>query len=72
MAKLLKCETNTAIMERKVRAAFRTAYNRREFNAVFEHGQWFVIYENRRTDETETYSVCDADTETGLDFERLG
>lgn len=70
---MLNCERNTRAMERKVRSAFREWSNKRFFETVYEHGQWWVrLFPGRHEDENmhRWYSVCD--TNTGFDFELLG
>jgi len=66
---MLKTEQNTRTVEKQVRSAFRNWARKRFFETFFEHGQWWVRVQN--DDEDETYSVCDANTITGFDFERV-
>ncbi len=68
MANLLT-EHNTRATERKVSSAFRNWSHKRFFETFFEHGQWWVRVPNDGEDET--YSVVDANTLSGLDFERI-
>jgi cytosine/adenosine deaminase-related metal-dependent hydrolase len=59
-ADMLNCETNTARMQARVMTAARKFFRqRKDLHAVFEHGQWWML--NTRPDETETYSVNDAE-----------
>jgi hypothetical protein len=80
----LKTEQNTASMERRVRNAFRAfatkdTHDFEYFNAVFEHGQWWIVAilteETDFDDEGEkTYSVVDAeggDSVDGFGFEEV-
>ena len=63
---MLLTEQNTPKVERLVYRALTNAfrnswkYKRSEWNAFFEHGQWWV--ENRRTGAQ--YSVCDSSPDT--------
>lgn len=66
---MLQTEKDTRSVEKSIRSAFRNWSHRRFFNTVFEHGQWWVLVET--DDETQTYSVCDANTVSGFDFERV-
>ena len=59
-------EENTRVMERKVLAAART-YFRVPLEAIFEHGQWWIIEQSGAQ-----YAVVDAKglgTMDGFDFE---
>jgi hypothetical protein len=74
----LKCETNTEDMDLRVQAAFCAAKgvrsqafdwgSGRDYETVFEHGQWFVL----RIGDGFTWSVVDASPGVdGFDFEAL-
>jgi hypothetical protein len=71
---MLKCETNTPAVEKKVLTAARKYFRQRKnIHAVFEHGQWYIMREGAG-ELTENYSVNDAegiDTMNGFSFERL-
>jgi hypothetical protein len=60
---MLKCERNTRSMERRVLSSWRRNATqdviKRTSRAVFEHGQWWILCEDRE-DNTRTFSVCDA------------
>ena len=66
---MLKTETNTPTMERRIRSAFHhSRHHCGKFRTVFEHGQWWV--EDRRSGSQ--WSVVDAaggDSIDGFDFE---
>ena len=66
---MLQTERNIASVERKIRGAFRWWARKRSFETFFEHGQWWVRVPNE--DEDETYSVVDANTDSGFGFERI-
>lgn len=66
---MLLTEKNTVTVERRIRGAFRSWAHKRFFETFFEHGQWWVRVPNE--DEDETYSVVDAGTMSGFDFERV-
>jgi len=60
MTKLLT-ETNTPAVEKKVLAAARKHFNQRKnIGVFFEHGQWWVLRENKIR-FSETYSASDAE-----------
>jgi len=66
---MLPSQRNTAAMERKVLVAFRASQYRthpkREYNAFFEHGHWWVEHQP-------SGAQWDAvDTNYGFDFERV-
>lgn len=65
---VLQTTRNTKSVERKVRGAFREKFHRRYFTTFFEHGQWFVQFEDE-SGEYRTYSVVDS--LIGFDFEAL-
>lgn len=74
--KRLKTETNTAAMQKRVVAAFEASdYCPPDgnFETVFEHGQWWVLYTDEDSD-THIFSVVDAEGGSaidGFDFERV-
>jgi hypothetical protein len=64
----LKCETPTKTMGKRIQEAAEAYFEKDPSDAFFEHGQWWVRYE-----ET-IYSVCDAvggDAVDGFTFERV-
>jgi hypothetical protein len=58
MTTTLISSQNTRSAERKIRKAARSHFKRRYFETVYEHGQWWVLFDT--ADEQFTYSVCDA------------
>jgi hypothetical protein len=85
MARKLKCETDTAAMEYRVKMAFVDTFQPSrgsEFpkgfrsggcRAVFDLGQWWVHADDREC-ETHTFSVVDAcgcDSVDGFGFEEV-
>lgn len=69
----LQTEQNTRTVERRIRVAFRAWAHRRTFATVYEHGQWWVLADDR-DGERLTYSVVDASgpgSTDGFDFERV-
>ena len=70
---MLLCERNTIETERKIRSAFRQYSHKIYFDTFFEHGQWWVRLSPEYGDDQDmTYSVCDANTQSGFDFEKIG
>jgi hypothetical protein len=68
----LRSTKNTKAVERDIRRAFRHWKRRRYFESFYEHGGWYVrlpLVDNDSEDET--YTVVDANTDSGFDFERL-
>ncbi len=67
--KVLKTETETRTMQRRVLAAFRVSsycLRQRDVQAVFEHGQWWIVT------GSQIFSVVDANggpAIDGFDFE---
>ena len=75
---MLKTETNTPAMERRIRSAFDSCdlNTSCKFETHFEHGQWWITTtEPLDSDITEkTFSVVDAEPRvkhSGLDFEEV-
>lgn len=70
MSKLMT-ETNTPAMERRVlRAAeYRLGGSRRDYQADFEHGQWWVT--RLRTGAQWSVVDCEQDGIAYLDFEQV-
>ena len=67
---MLKTETFTRTMERRVLGAARELLGQARYRADFEHGQWWVT--NRTTGAQ--WSVVDAEgpgTANGFDFEQV-
>jgi hypothetical protein len=67
---MLKTETNTKTMEKKVLTAAHKSLKLRNLSASFEHGQWWV--EHRPTGAQ--WSVVDAEggpAVNGFDFEQV-
>ena len=63
-------ETNTPVMERRVRRAVGFRLGLQRFSADFEHGQWWVT----ELDSGDQWSVVDCETPNGipyLDFEQV-
>ena len=71
---MLKCERNTKAMQKKVLTAARKKFRQRKnIEAVFEHGQWWIVREGTGG-LTEYYSVCDAEgpgSVNGFSFEMV-
>ena len=71
---MLKTETNTPVMAKRVISAARKILGiRKGIQADFEHGQWWVSVAGGRLDGAQ-YSVVDAegiDTVNGLDLEMV-
>ena len=68
----LQTEQNTATTERRIRSAFREWSHKRFFETFYEHGQWWVRLSPQYGDDQDmTYSVVDANTPTGFDFEQV-
>lgn len=55
---MLNTEQNTAAMEKRVLAAARKELRRRNLQAFFEHGQWWVTDPKSGAQ----WSACDTDT----------
>lgn len=67
---MLKTETNTPTMERRILKAARASIRRRNLTAWFEHGQWWI--EHLPTGAQ--WSVVDAEggpAVDGFDFEQI-
>jgi len=67
---MLKTETNTKRMEKRVLAAARVSLGRRGLGATFEHGQWWVY----SVVSGAQWSVVDAEggpSIDGFDFEQV-
>jgi len=67
---ILKTETNTPAMEKRVLKAARKALKRRNLTAFFEHGQWWIEH----LPSGAQWSVCDASGPScpnGFDFEQV-
>lgn len=67
--KMLKTETDTNQMQRRVLRAFKSAHGRAGPTAHFEHGQWWIT-----TKSGAAYSVVDAEGGSaidGFDFEMV-
>jgi hypothetical protein len=64
---MLKTETNTQKMERKVLRAAHDSLGNQRLSAFFEHGQWWV--ESKSTGAQ--WSVCDTNTPNGFCFEQV-
>lgn len=60
---MLKTETNTCTMERKVLTAAHKALRRRNINADFEHGQWWITH----LPTGAQWSVGDAEGSSAID-----
>lgn len=66
---MLKTETNTSAMEKRIRKAARDRFNTALIHTDFEHGQWWVTLRNGSQ-----WSVVDAEgygTFGGFDFEQV-
>jgi len=72
---MLRCETNTPTMEKKVLTAGRVHFRQRKnIHAVFEHGQWWIKRVSPLYYTDEIYSVIDAvgtGTTNGFGFEKV-
>ncbi len=64
---MLKCEINTAEMEVVVLRYAKTELRRRNLQADFEHGQWWITH----LPSGAQWSVCDANTPSGFCFEQV-
>ncbi len=68
---MLKTETNTAAMEKRVRAAANAVLGRKRFQVDFEHGQWWVT----ELGTGAQWSACDSgpgpDSHGGFCFEQV-
>ncbi len=67
VAAVLMCEVNTPAMDRRVAAAARKHFHKRDVRTNYEHGQWWISLP-----DGSQYSVNDAEgpgTTDGFDFE---
>lgn len=64
---MLRTEQNNSDVERDVIAAFDAEHGHTIVEAVFEHGQWWVI----EITTGAAWSVCDANTPSGFCFEQV-
>lgn len=67
---MLRTETNTPTMARRILKAARYSLKRRTLQADFEHGQWWITH----APSGAQWSVCDAQTAAGVayfDFEQV-
>ena len=63
-AEVLRSTVNTQAMERRVRRAARYVLGKRQLQADYEHGQWWVTH--RPTGAQ--WSVVDCATAAGVDY----
>lgn len=65
----LKCETNTATMNRRITKVAKIRFPGKALDVYFEHGQWWVILSTGAI-----YSVVDGEggpSIDGFDFEQV-
>jgi hypothetical protein len=66
---MLRTETNTPAMDKRIRRAARERFRTRLIQTDFEHGQWWVTLRNGSQ-----WSVCDAEgygSFSGFSFEQV-
>jgi hypothetical protein len=77
MPRKLKCETNTPEMGERIEAAFMVSHREcDQCEAVYEHGQWWIVAESPSDPDwpVRNFSVVDAAgprTVDGFDFEEV-
>lgn len=77
--RMLKCEQNTPIMEKKILKAAQDNFKHYKIEdnkiyTVFEHGQWWIRFFDKTQQEERTFSVSDAEgygVISGFSFEEV-